>query len=99
MGLEVSSGVTDPTVHTDWYSASVVRNECNVMQCYAMLCNVMQSYAMLCNWLVSKTYTRDGFGASLNAIVAHRYAIDILDDLALNIIQLQDMVILWCKNQ
>ena len=89
MGLEVSSGVTDPTAHTDWYSASVERNECNVMQCYAMLCN----------WLVSKTYTRDGFGASLNATVAHLYAIDILDDLALNIIQLQDMVILWCKNQ
>ena len=59
----------------------------------------MQCYAMLCNWLVSKTYTRDGFSASLNATVARRYAIDILDDLALNIIQLQDMVILWCKNQ
>ena len=39
MGLEVSSGVTDPTDHTDWYSASVERN---VMQCYAKLCNVMQ---------------------------------------------------------
>ena len=99
MGLEVSSGVTDPTVYTDWYSASVVRNECNVMQCYAMLCNVMQYYAMLCKvmQLVSKQDLHKRWIKRFTE--ARRYAIDILDDLALNIIQLQDMVILWCKNQ
>ena len=45
MGLEVSSGVTDPTDHLDRYSASVGAMSamlCNVMQCYAKLCNVMQ---------------------------------------------------------